>query len=141
MFADMLEWIGVDETVLWWLAAGSVVTFVASLIVVPWMIVRIPPRYFVHRKRQRTPWAGQHPVVRGMLLVAKNVLGGFFVVCGLAMLLLPGQGILTMVMGILLLDFPGKYRFERWLISRGPVLGSINWLRRRSHRAPLVVDR
>ena len=115
-------------------------TFVATLVVVPWLIVRIPADYFAHRKRHRMPWADHHPVVRGLLLVGKNILGFVFVGVGLALLLLPGQGILTIVVGIMLLDFPGKYRLERWAIDRRPVLRSINWLRRRAKRDPLVLD-
>jgi len=61
-------------------------------------------------------------------------------VAGIAMLVLPGQGVLTIVIGIMLLDFPGKYRFERSLAARRPVLRSINWLRRRANRPLLHVD-
>jgi hypothetical protein len=37
----------------------------------------------------------------------------------------------------MLLDFPGKYRLERWLATRRAVWRSINWLRRRAGREPL----
>jgi hypothetical protein len=36
-----------------------------------------------------------------------------------------------------LIDFPGKFRFERWLVAREPVRQSINWLRNRAGRPPL----
>jgi hypothetical protein len=137
----MIEWIRAHEAVLWWLGATSVVTFLGTLIAVPLLVARIPSDYFAHRKRRRTPWADQHPVVRGVLLVGKNALGYVFIVAGIAMLVLPGQGILTIAIGIMLLDFPGKYRLERWLIVRRPVLRSINWLRRRAKQPPLVLVR
>jgi hypothetical protein len=54
------------------------------------------------------------------------------VVAGLVMLVVPGQGLLTIVVGLMLLDFPGKYRLERWLATRPKVWQSINWLRRRA---------
>ena len=136
----MIEWIQTHETLLWWLAAVSMVTFVATLIAVPILVARIPSDYFAHRRRHRTPWAEHHPAVRAMLMTAKNVLGGVFIVVGIAMLVLPGQGVLTIVIGIMLLDFPGKYRLERSVVASRPVLRSINWLRRRAHRAPLEVD-
>lgn len=135
----MIEWIQTNETTLWWLAAGSVVTFVGTLIAVPWLIVRIPPDYFTHRKRQKVPWADQHRFVRAVLVFAKNVLGCVFLVAGILMLMLPGQGILTIFIGTVLLDFPGKYRLQRWVVSRPRVLRSINWLRRRAGRDPLVL--
>jgi hypothetical protein len=54
------------------------------------------------------------------------------------MLLLPGQGVLTILIGIVLLDFPGKYRLERWAVRHRPVYRSINWLRR--GREPIELD-
>ena len=76
-----------------------------------------------------------------MLVIGKNVLGAIFVVAGIIMLVLPGQGIFTILIGIMLLDFPGKYQFERWIVARRPVFQSINWLRQRAGRAALVLDR
>ncbi len=51
------------------------------------------------------------------------------------MLFLPGQGLLTILAGILILDFPGKYKLEHYLISKPVVLDSLNWIRRR-HNVP-----
>lgn len=136
----MVEFIQTHETVLWWLASASIITFVATLIVVPLLVVRIPYDYFSHRERRRMQYSDHHPVVRGILLTGKNALGYVFIVVGIVMLVIPGQGILTIVIGIMLLNFPGKNRLERWLVGRRPVLRSINWLRRRSKRNPLVLD-
>lgn len=136
----MSEWLRTHEATLWWLAGTSVLTFVAGLVLVPIVVTRIPADYFSHRRRHRTPWTAQRPIVRGLLLVAKNALGCLFVVAGIAMLVLPGQGLLTVLVGVMLLDFPGKYRLERWFVTRGPVLHTINWLRRKQKREPLRLD-
>jgi hypothetical protein len=136
----MLEWIRTHETLLWWLGASSVVTFVGTLVLVPWMVVRIPADYFAHRTRHKASWADQHPVIRWVLLIAKNLLGYVFILAGLAMLLLPGQGLLTLAVGIMLLDFPGKFEVERTFVSRGPVRRTINWLRVRAGRPELVFE-
>jgi hypothetical protein len=74
------------------------------------------------------------------LLVGRNVLGYVFIVVGTAMLVLPGPGILTIVVGIILLNFPGKYRLERWMVELRPVLRSINWLRQRAKKTPIVLE-
>jgi len=55
----------------------------------------------------------------------------------LAMLVLPGQGLLTMFISLMLLDFPGKRRLEQSIVRRPIILRSINWLRERHHRPPL----
>ena len=136
----MIEWIQSNETALLWLAVSTVITFMATLIVVPILVVRIPSDYFSRTRRHHKLWANHHPVVRAMLLIGKNALGYIFVVAGIIMLVLPGQGIFAILIGIMLLNFPGKYRLERWIAARRPVLRSINWLRRRAGRAPLVPD-
>jgi hypothetical protein len=140
IFAEMLESIRAHEAAVMWLAGSSVVMFIVTLIAVPWLIVRIPADYFAHGRRPRKRWADRHPLVRGALLAGKNLLGYLLIAVGIAMLVLPGQGVLTMLLGFILVDLPGKYRFERWLIARPLVLGTINRLRHRAGRDPLVVD-
>ena len=136
----MIEWMQSNETAFWWLAASTIITFMATLISVPILVVRIPPDYFSRGKRHSKPWANHHPVVRAMLVIGKNALGYILVVAGIIMLVLPGQGIFTILIGIMLLNFPGKYQLERWIVARRLVFRSINWLRRRAGRAPLVPD-
>jgi hypothetical protein len=65
------------------------------------------------------------------------VLGAVFLLAGLAMLFTPGQGLLTILMGIMLLNFPGKQRLELAIVRRPAVLKSINWVRGRAGRPPL----
>lgn len=136
----MVEWFQGNETAIWWLAALATITFIATLITVPLLIVRIPPDYFSRKKIHNRPWANYRSDVRAMLMIAKNVLGYIFVVTGLILLVLPGQGIFTVLVGVMLLNFPGKHQLARWIIARQPVLRSINWLRRRAGRAALVLD-
>jgi len=79
-------------------------------------------------------------VMRCVLLVGKNLLGCIFLGAGMAMLVLPGPGVLTILVALTLLDFPGKFRLERWIVARRPLLGTINWLRRRAGRTPLALE-
>ena len=58
---------------------------------------------------------------------------------GIAMLVLPGQGVLAILIGIMLLDVPGKYRFERWLVMRPPVWRAVAWLRTKAGKDPLTL--
>ncbi len=138
---EFLDFIIKSETLLWTLGIVSVITFLASLIIIPWLVVRIPVDYFAEKKRRRVSWANQHPVVRWILLIIKNLFGVIFIVLGIGMLVLPGQGLLTILIGIILLNFPGKYRLERWLIRRKPVHRAVDWLRRKAGKEPLVFDR
>jgi len=133
----MGQWINQHEMLLGWLTLASAAVFIGTLVLVPWLVARIPPDYFSHDRRHKAPWAGKRPLLRLLLLTGKNLLGALVVIAGMMMLVLPGQGMLTIFLGALLLDFPGKYRLERWAVSRGPVLRTVNRLRRRAGRKPL----
>jgi len=135
----MTEWIKGHEILILFMTGVSIVTFIATLIAVPWLVVRIPSNYFSKKRRVTKLWADHHPVVRAVLLTIKNLIGYFLIAAGIVMLAIPGQGMLTILIGIIFLDLPGKYRFERWVVTRPALLRSINWLRRRAKKAPLVL--
>ena len=137
---EAVEWIRANDTLLWWLAAGSALLLLSSLVVVPWTLAVIPADHFSHRTRTNPQWAGRHPAAWILFLVIKNAVGLLLVVVGILLLFLPGQGILSIIAGVELMNIPGKYRLVRWLIRRPVVLRSINWLRRRAGRDPLIVD-
>lgn len=117
----------------------SVVGFVGSLLVIPFLLIRLPPHYFDER-HPRTWMQNHHPILRLTGLVIKNFLGIVFFLAGVAMLVLPGQGVLTMLIGISMVDFPGKRRLERMLIGQPALLNTINKLRAKCGRPPLVVS-
>lgn len=136
----MFEWLQTHEAKLWWLAGASVVTFAAAIAFVPWMILRIPSDYFAGRRRPETRGMRDNALARTVFLFAKNALGALLVFAGIAMLLLPGQGVLAILLGLSFMDFPGKFRLERWIVSRGPALRLINRFRRSRGRAALLLD-
>ncbi len=136
---QLLGWLDDHRVLLVWLTVASGALFLASLIIVPIMVVRIPTDYFAHQHRPRSRFRDRHPIERVLLAIAKNSLAVLFLLVGTAMLVLPGQGLLTMFIGFMMLDFPGKYRFERWLVARRFVSKPINWLRRRRDRPPLAM--
>lgn len=137
--AAVLEFLKEHQEFVWPVAATSLVIFLASVFIIPAIVVRIRPDYFAHHKRPPNRWAESSVAVRTMILIAKNLLGILLLIAGFIMLALPGQGLLTILVGLLLINFPHKYRFERWLVSRGPILRSVNWLRRRAKQPPLTV--
>ena len=136
----MSEWSRGHIAILEWMGVVSFVSLVVGLIVAFVIVVRIPPDYFACRACHGVTHADQHPVVRAILLIMKNLLGYIFIAAGIIMLVLPGQGVLTILAGVMMLNFPGKYRLERWIISRPSVLETINLLRQRAGREPLVLD-
>lgn len=119
------------------IALISIATFVGTLVAVPWLLVRLPSDYFVQRRHRPSDFARTHPLVRVLLVALKNTIGWGLVLSGLAMLVLPGQGIITILLGVSLASFPGKHALERRLVRRKAVHGTINWIRRKGGRGPI----
>jgi hypothetical protein len=117
------------------------ITFSISLAIVSVIMVKIPPDYF-KKDRPRKLWADKHKAVRYLGIFGKNLLGVVLVVLGILMSLpgVPGQGILTILLGVMLLDFPGKQKLEHRIVSRPKVLGTINKLRHKFGKPKLVLD-
>ena len=124
------------------LAAGLfLVTFVASLAITAWAIVRLPANYF-HSGHAREFWTDQPAAIRWAGVVAKNVAGLLLVILGVILSLpgVPGQGLLTILLGLVLMDIPGKRPWEKRLVRLTTVRQAIDGLRARYGKAPLVLD-
>ena len=132
----MPTWLQREEAFLI-LGVVSVATFLLSLAVVPLLVIRMPTDYFAQSKPPPSSFRGRHPVIRWTVRLVKNLLGVTLVAGGLAMVLLPGQGLITILIGMTLVDFPGKRRLETWLVSRHRIARSLNWIRRKAGRPPL----
>ena len=116
-------------------------TLGVNLAVVSLILVKIPEDYF--QNSEGTKFLQHHsPAVRVLAIIGKNLLGAFLVVLGVLLSLpgVPGQGVLTILLGVMLLDFPGRQRFERWIVSRPKVFNAINKLRKRFEKPPLVLN-
>jgi hypothetical protein len=115
--------------------------FAGSMVLVTVIVVGWPVDHF-RRSGHAAFWAHRHPAVRTAGLILKNLAGVVLFALGVVMALpgVPGQGLLTALIGLTLLNFPGKTDLERRLISRPTVLRAINRLRARFSRAPLELD-
>jgi hypothetical protein len=117
------------------------VTFAGSLGIISFILVKVPSTYF-QQSHPRKFWVERHPVIRWAGLIAKNLLGVVLVLLGILMSIpgVPGQGILTILLGVMLLDFPGRRQLEHKLVSRPMILEKINRLRHKFSKPPLVLD-
>src|SRR5947208_1951233 len=125
----MLDWLDpllepVKQLAWWQDLLISVVLFVVmgfgSLAVVAWVLVKLPATYFQADHQPAFLWEKRHPALRWTALIAKNLLGVLLVLIGIILSLpgVPGQGILTILIGVMLLNFPGKRHLEQRLVSR-----------------------
>jgi UPF0716 family protein affecting phage T7 exclusion len=113
-------------------------TLLFSLAMVAFLLLRLPPGY-LQSAEEEPFWPGRPQWQRVLARIGKNLLGVVLVAVGILLSLpgIPGQGVLTIVIGVMLLDIPGKRRIERKVLGRRRVLASINRLRARFGRAPL----
>jgi len=116
----------------------SAIIFVASILSLPFLVSLIPTDYFQSHEPYRKRHKYKHPVIRLLILALKNITGWLLIIAGIIMLVLPGQGLITLTMGLLFINFPGKRKLECTLISNQKILRSINWLRAKRNREPLL---
>lgn len=140
----MIDWLLEYWAALTWGAIlGSialfVVTFTISILLVAVVIVKIPANYFSsHYQRDFLPNSSW--ITRWGAVVAKNIVGAVLVLAGVVMLIGPGQGVLTILIGLIMLDIPGKRPLEARIIKRPAVLAAINKLRAKYNKQPLELD-
>lgn len=105
------------------------------------VMINIPADYFSSDYRPQfmpgKPW-----YMRWSAMILKNVLGVFLILLGIALSLpgVPGQGFVTILLGLIMLDIPGKRPIEARIIKRPTIQSSINKLRARFNKPPLVLD-
>ena len=134
---ELIGWVQNHQVLFQTLGLLSLALFVASLVIFPLVVANLPADYFVRDKRDPAHQQRQHPVAWALLTVVKNVIGFVLILAGIAMLVLPGQGILTILMGVALANFPGKFTFERRLVQRPSVGRALNRIRRFAGKDPL----
>ena len=133
-FDLIFAWLQSHQDFLGWAGLFSLITMVATLLTVPLIIISLPSGYLNEKKDRLSeiPSFWRRPY-----LILKNVAGVLLVLAGLAMLVLPGQGLLTLAIGLSLMNFPGKRNLIRRLIGRHRVLRAINRLRAKAHKDPI----
>ena len=136
---EIVSWIRDHQDLLELLGVLSLVMFVATLVVFPLVIIFLPQDYFVRHERDPAHQKRQHPAVWLTMTILKNIIGWVLILAGSAMLVLPGQGILTILIGVTLANFPGKYQLERRLVRRPAVARTLNRIRERAGRPHLQI--
>jgi hypothetical protein len=125
---DALESWFDHPAVLWGVGIFSVLAVVGTIVLVPRYLAKLPPNYLKAGDQEHHSVAWR---------IARNVLGVLLVLMGVAMLLLPGQGLITLMVGVLLVDFPGKQRLVQRVLGRPKILKAVNKMRSKRGSPPL----
>lgn len=118
-----------SSTLEWILGAVSVAMFVGTLAAIPVMVKRLPADYFVRPPPKHPLW----------MKIARNLAGAILIVAGVAMLVLPGQGVLTILVGLSIVDLPIKHRIVRWILEKPSIEQAMQRMRARAGKPPLVI--
>jgi hypothetical protein len=118
------------------LAILSGITFALSILFIPWFIGKLPVDYFLNV--QKSSSSSNFSAIKAPLLVLRSLLGIVLVIAGVLMLFLPGQGILTILIGLLCMSFPGKQRLINYLLGKKSLKTCLNWTRRKMSRPPFL---
>ena len=130
----------VDEykSVIFWLSLLSFLIFIFSLVSIKWLVALIPSDYFVSKKD--TKFKSEYPFIWLISMIIKNIIGYVLIIGGVLMLLLPGQGLFTIFIGLMMSNYPGKYYIEKKFIAIPSILKTINWLRKQSNKEPIIIN-
>ncbi|MFT3927910.1 MAG: PGPGW domain-containing protein [Myxococcales bacterium] len=115
-----------------WFSLLSLLMLVGSVLLVPWLVLRAPHDVFV----RDAPNDGMGSVPGFLLWVLRNTLGVILLLAGILMLVLPGQGLLTMVAALCLLDIPRKRQLLRGIVVRPHIWKALGWIRSRAGKPP-----
>ena len=116
-------------------------SFLISLAAIAIVMVKIPANYFSSHYKQDflpdSPW-----LVRWSAVILKNIFGLLLIALGVVLSLpgVPGQGVLTILLGLIMLDIPGKRPLEAKIIQRPAVLSAVNKLRAKYNKPELQID-
>lgn len=127
VIADAVELLG---PWLGWLGALSAALFLISALLLPLLIVRLPADHFMDT------FDGVPPRRSPAAHAARIVFGSFLIVAGILMIVLPGQGLFTIIAGLIVLDGPWRRWVERLALQRPSIVKSLDWLRERADREP-----
>lgn len=118
-----------------WLGVVSSIIFLISLLSIRWLVCMIPSDYFI--KKEQSKFKSNYPVAWIISSIIKNIFGYVLIFGGILMLVLPGQGLITIFIGLMLSNYPGKYKIEKKIIAIPRIFKTINWLRKKSDEPPL----
>ena len=137
----IISWSSMNSDLLFLLGSLSIFILIISVFMMVLIISFLPEDYFKSENRNliSSVQNSRYPLLRLLVLITKNFFGILLLLSGILMLVLPGQGILTIITGLVFMDYPGKYKFERNLLKQKGVINSINWIRSRLSKPPLKI--
>jgi hypothetical protein len=135
----LYAWLENNSYIFFYAGIVSILIFVFSIAGLRLFIIAIPSDYFINKKRVST-LKNRSILLWIIYIVFKNIIGYIFIIMGLAALVLPGQGILMILVGLMMSDYPKKFDLEKKIITIKAVRKGINWIRIKSNVDKIKLD-
>ena len=121
------DWISDNYRLIQWVGIAFVLLFFLSLFILRCVIVRLPDDYFLNDSSALNKRSEN--LISLALRVAKNLFGFLLIICGIILLFIPGQGLVTIVLGAWIMDLPWIIKIKRKFVYSRLVKRTLNWVR------------
>ena len=139
MLDDISTWLVEHEVLIGQIGNASLLMLVVTIVALPVIVMKLPEDYFVSEERKPASKSRQHPFFWSVVSLLKNLVGLILIAAGIVMLVLPGQGTVTILIGLAISNFPGKYALERRIASQPAVGETLNRIRKWMNTPPLLM--
>ena len=136
---SLLNWIETHRSVLVWAGFFSLIILFLSAVSVPFIINMLSEDYFVREKRRSSLKTPLQYFLFTVTMIIKNLTGILLFLSGFLMLFVPGQGLLTIFISLMFIDFPGKWELQKNAVRNHKIHSVLNWIRRRGHRNDFLI--
>ncbi|QKQ24220.1 hypothetical protein HUE58_03540 [Candidatus Ruthia endofausta] len=133
MLDDIVAILSQFEDALMMIGIVSGVVFIISLLLMPYLLGLIPSNYFLKNSENKSKINKLFDLIK---LILKTLIGFILLIAGIIMLVTPGQGLVSILLGLFLMEFPGKRQLELKLINHNPTFKTLNWLRSKASKPP-----
>jgi len=131
MLDQAANWLSQHTGIVALVGLFSFVLLAVSLLATPWVLAKLPVNYFSNPP-QRPPLT----LRRMFTSTLKTVLGVLMLLTGIVMMFTPGPGLVCLVLGMALCEFPGKHQLMGRFVSQSNVFSALNWLRAKAEKPP-----
>ena len=136
---SLLNWIKTHQSVLVFAGFFSFFMVVAAAVSVPFIINLLSDDYFIKEKRRSNLFSVFDYTIFTVLLLLRNITGILLFLSGFLMLFVPGQGLLTIFISFMFIDFPGKWKLQKRIVKNRKINSVLNWIRRKGGKKEFLI--
>ena len=135
----LLNWIETHRSVLVWAGFFSLITVLITALSVPFIINMLSDDYFIREKRRSSLKTPSQYILFTVTIVIKNLIGILLFMSGFLMLFVPGQGLITIFISLMFIDFPCKWKLQKKVVRNKKIHSVLNWIRKKGKKHEFII--